>query len=108
MPSYHPARLDDPTALSRRQIEQARKAEAANALEVFRYGLGARARADMDRHDTQAVSDANDAVVSSELDFLDHYLPRVGTSATKVETVARGAQRAAIIHDRRFLRRFGR
>jgi hypothetical protein len=108
MPSYHPARLDDPTTLSRRQIEQARKAEAANALEVFRYGLGARARAEMEIHDSLALADANDAIVSLELDSLDRHLRRVGTSATKVEIVARGAQRAAIINDRRLLRRFGR
>jgi hypothetical protein len=105
---FLPAPLDNESGFSRRQIDQARKAEAANALEVFRYGLGAQARARMDEHDTQALDDANDAVVSSELNFLDRYLPRVGTSATKVEIVARGAQRAAMLNDRRLLRRFGR
>jgi hypothetical protein len=105
---FHLARLDDPTVLSRRQLDQARKAEAATALEVHRYGLGARARADMSILDTQALDDANDAVVTSELDALDRYMPRVGTSATKVEIVARGAQRVAIINDRRLLRQFGR
>lgn len=107
MPSFHPARLDDSTALSRRQIEQARKAEAANALEVFRYGLGAQARAQIDIHDTQALADANRAAVSEEMDLLDYGLSRAGTSAAKVEITARAAQRMATINDRRILRRFG-
>jgi hypothetical protein len=107
MPSYLPARLDDPTGLSRRQIEQARKAEATNALEVFRYGLGAQARAQMDIHDSQALADANRAAVSEEMDLVDHGLKRAGASATKVEIVARAAQRMATITDRRIMGRFG-
>jgi hypothetical protein len=107
MPSYHPARLDDPTALSRRQIEQARKAEATNALEVFRYGLGAQARAQIDIHDSQALADANRAAVSEELDLLDYGLSRAGASAAKVEITARAVQRMGTINDRRIMGRFG-
>jgi hypothetical protein len=105
--SFHPARLDDLAALSRRQIEQARKAEAANAIEVFRYGLGAKARAHIDMHDSQALADANRAAVSAEMDVLDYGLSRSGGSAAKVEITARAVQRMAIINDRRILRRFG-
>lgn len=107
MSPYHPARLDDPAGLSRRQIEQARRAEAANTLEVFRYGLGARARAQIDIHDSQALADANRAAVSTEMDLLDYGLSRAGMSAAKVEITARAVQRMAIINDRRILRRFG-
>jgi hypothetical protein len=104
---FLPAPLDDLTALSRRQIEQARKAEAANALEVFRYGLGAQARAQIDMHDSQALADANRAAVSEEMDLLDYGLSRAGTSAAKVEITARAVQRMSILNDRRILRRFG-
>jgi hypothetical protein len=107
VPPYHPARLDDLTALSRRQIAQARQAEAANALEVFRYSLGARARGQIDMHDSQALADATRAAVSEEMDLLDYGLSRAGGSAAKVEITARAAQRMATINDRRLMRRFG-
>jgi hypothetical protein len=103
---YHPARLDDPAGRSRRQIEQARKAEAANDFQVFLYGLGTRARSLMDQHDSRAGADANRAAVSEEMDLLDYGLSRAGTSAAKVEMVARAAQRLATSNDRRITRRF--
>lgn len=104
---YHPARLDDPIGLTRRQIDQARKAEASNAMEVFRYGLGSQGRAQIDIYDSQALADANRAAVCEEMDLLDYGLSRAGTSAAKVEIVARAAQRMATVNDRRIMRRFG-
>lgn len=107
MPSYHPALLDSPTALSRRQLEEARKAQASNSLEVFRYGLGAQARAQIDIHDSQALADANRAAVSEEMDLLDYGLSRAGASTAKVEITARAVQRMGTINDRRITNRFG-
>jgi hypothetical protein len=107
MPSYHLAPLDSPTGLSRRQVEQARRAQADNALEAFRYGLGAQARAQIDVHDSQALADANRAAVSAELDLLDYGLSRAGASAAKVEITARAVQRMGTINDRRITGRFG-
>ncbi len=107
MPSSLPAPLDSPTGLNRRQIEQARKAQADNALEAFRYGLGAHARAQIDIHDSQALADANRAAVTEELDLLDYGLSRAGASAAKVEITARAVQRMGTINDRRIMGRFG-
>jgi hypothetical protein len=105
--SFLPAGPDDQTGLSRRQVAQARQAEASTALEVFRYGLGARARAQMDICDSQALADANRAAVSEEMDLLDYGLSRAGTLAAKVEMTARAAQRMSLINDRRIMRKFG-
>jgi hypothetical protein len=93
--------------LTRRQLEQANKAEANTALELHRYRLGAQFRAQIDICDSQALADANQAAVASEMDVLDYGLSRAGTSAAKVEMTARAAQRMAVLTDRRINRRFG-
>jgi hypothetical protein len=76
-------------------------------LELHRYGLAARFRAQVDIYDSQALADANRAAVSEEMDLVDYGLSRAGTSAAKVEMTARAAQRMATINDRRIMRRFG-
>lgn len=105
--SFLPVPTDDDSGLNRRQVVQARKAETATALELHRYGLGARFRAQVDVYDSQALADANRAAVSEEMDLVDYGLSRAGTSAAKVEMTARAAQRMAAINDRRIMRRFG-
>lgn len=107
MSSLHPARLDDQTGLSSRQVAKARRAQADAVLEVFHYGLGAQMRADFDRHDSQSVADASAAALESEMELLDRGMARVGMSAAKVELVARHVERLARINDRRLTRRFG-
>lgn len=104
---FLPVPTDDDSGLNRRQVVQARKAEAATALELHRYGLAARFRAQVDIYDSQALADANRAAVSEEMDLVDYGLSRAGTSAAKVEMTARAAQRMATINDRRIMRRFG-
>lgn len=106
MSSLLPARLDDQPDLTRRQIAQARRAEASATLEVFRYSLGARARSQMDQCDSQAAGDASQTALESELDLLDYGLARAGTSAAKIELCARHVERLATINDRRITRRF--
>jgi hypothetical protein len=105
--SLFPALLDDDTGMSRRQVEKARRAQTEQTLEVFRYGLGAHARAQIDQHDSQAIGDASQAALNAEMDLLDYGLSRAGTSAAKVELVSRHVQRMATINDRRIIRRFG-
>jgi hypothetical protein len=102
-----PATLNDDTGLTSRQIEKARRAQADQALEVFRYGLGAHARAQIDQHDSQAIADASKVALDEEMDLLDYGLARAGSSAAKVELVARHVQRMAAINDSRITRRFG-
>jgi hypothetical protein len=105
--SFLPVPTDDDSGLNRRQVVQARKAEASTALELYRYGLGARFRAQVDIYDSQALADANRAAVSEEMDLVEYGLSRAGTSAAKIEMTARAAQRMATINDRRIMRRFG-
>ena len=105
--SFLPVPTDDDSGLNRRQVVQARKAEASTALELHRYGLGARFRAQVDIYDSQALADANRAAVCEEMDLVDYGLSRAGISAAKIEMTARAAQRMATINDRRIMRRFG-
>lgn len=106
--SFLPARIDDePGGLSPRQLTRARRAQASSELEVFRYGLGVRARSQIDQLDSEAVADASRTAFEEECDLLDYGLARAGQSAAKVELVARHVQRLATINDRRITRRFG-
>lgn len=105
--SLLPAPLDDDTGLTGRQLKQARHAQASSSLEVFRYGLGARARAEIDRIDSQAVADATRAAMDAELDLVDYGMSRAGQSAVKAEIVARHVHRLGHVNDRRLIRRFG-
>jgi len=100
---FLPAPTDDDSGLNRR----ARKAEASTALELHRYRLGARFRAQVDIYESQALADANRAAVCEEMDLVDYGLSRAGTSAAKIEMTARAAQRMATINERRIMRRFG-
>lgn len=110
-----PARLDDDrslsvqqsSGLSRRQLREAQRAQASSSLEVFRYGLGAHARAEIDRIDSETVADAHRAAAKEELDFVDDYLERVGQSKLKSELVARHVKRLSDINDQRLTQRFG-
>jgi len=106
--SLLPAPLDDDMGgLSARQLIKARRAQASSELEVFRFGLGVRARAQIDQLDTQAVADASRAALEAECDLLDYGLARAGQSAAKAALVARHVERIATINDRRITRRFG-
>ena len=53
--SFLPVPTDDDSGLNRRQVAQAQKDRAATALELHRYGLGARFRAQVDIYDGQAL-----------------------------------------------------
>jgi hypothetical protein len=106
--SMHPARLDDETGLTPRQMAKAQRAATSTALEVFRYGLDARAQAECSQHDTLALADASRTALTEEMDLLDYGLARAGGSAAKAELVARAVQRMAAIDDRQLTRRFGR
>ena len=90
-----------------RELAKARRAQASSELELFRYGLVARTRAEMDRIDSQAVADASRTALEEEMDLLDYGMARAGTSAAKLDLVARHVNRMAIIDDRRITRRFG-
>lgn len=94
-------------AVSSRQLAKARRAQEGTELVVFEHTLQAQALADMDRADTQAVTDATRTALEEEMDLLDYGLARTNGSAAKAELVARHVNRLAAINDRRLTRRFG-
>ncbi len=103
-----PAPLDDETGwLTTRQLAKARRAQAGAELELFRYGLAARTRAEADRLDSQAVADASRTALELEIDLLDYGLARAGQSAAKLELVSRKVELLANANSRRIARRFG-
>jgi hypothetical protein len=105
--SLLPAPLDDDPRASTRQLAQARRAQARSELELFRYSLGARARAEIDRMDSQAAADALRVALDEELDTLEYGLARAGQSVVKTELVARKVEMLANTNNHRFMRRFG-
>jgi hypothetical protein len=107
MPRSLDVQLADEVGLSSRQVAAARRSEASQALEVHRYSLGARARAEIDMIDSQAVADASRTALDEEVGLLEYGLARAGGSAAKTELVARHVERMAAINDRRITRRFG-
>lgn len=101
-----PARLDD-GGLSARQVEKARRMQASTELEVFRHMLDARALADIDALDSQALADASRAALDEEIGLMDYGLARAGQSPAKAALVAQHVERLARINNRRITRRFG-
>ena len=105
---FLPTPFDDETGwLTTRQMAKARRAQSAAELELFRYGLTARLRADMDRLDSQAITDASREALDLEIDLLDYGMARAGQSATKLELVRRRVELVSNINSRRIARRFG-
>jgi hypothetical protein len=98
---------DESGPFSRRQLAAAQRIQASTELELYRYFLEARALADCDRFDTQAVADATRCALDEEIALLDLGLAQAGQSAAKLALVARHVERLANINDRRISRRFG-
>jgi hypothetical protein len=105
--SLLPAPLDKELGQTPRQLAQAKRAQAKTELELFRYSLGARARAQIDQLDSQAVADATRTALEEEMNLLDYGLSRSAGSAAKAELVARHVNRLAVTNDRRLTNRFG-
>jgi hypothetical protein len=105
--SLLPVPFDDGQGPTPRHVAKARRAKEASDLEVYRYSLGARARAQIDQYDSQAAGDASRTALEEEMDLLDYGLSRTGGSAAKAELVARHVSRLATINDRRITQRFG-
>jgi hypothetical protein len=105
--SLLPERPNDDIGLSPRQVAKARRAQENTEIRVFGYALEARAHAEIDMIDSQAVADASRTALEAEVDLLEYGLARAGGSAAKTELVARHVERMAAINDRRITRRFG-
>jgi hypothetical protein len=104
---FLPAPLDNESGFSRRQLDQLQKAEAANELVIRRYGMGARARSEMEQHDVWAGHDAAHAAVKAELKLLREGLLEAAGSVAGVELVAEWVSQLSSSNHRRYGRRFG-
>ncbi|HSZ05440.1 MAG TPA: hypothetical protein VK778_09600 [Solirubrobacteraceae bacterium] len=107
MSPFLPAPLDSESGFNRRQLDQLRRAEAANELEIRRYGMAARARSEMDQLDTWAGHDAADTAATAELKLLRKGLLEAAGSAAGVELVASWVNQFSSSNHRRYGRRFG-
>ena len=95
---------DPPTG---RDLARAARDRSRAELAIYRHGLGARYRAEADRLDAQALSDAAQTSLEEELNLLDYGLRRAAGSAAKAELVARKVEMLSSINNRRIGRRFG-
>jgi hypothetical protein len=106
--SLYPVPLDDdPDRPSRQVAKAARQAKESNALEVYRYELGASAKAQIAEADAWAAHDAAQAALESELSLLHDGLCKASGSAAGTELVARWVGHLANSDHRRFSRQFG-
>jgi hypothetical protein len=77
-------------------------------MDTYRHGLEAAMKAEFDRQDGQAVSDAIRSSLDEELDLLEWGLHRAEGSTAKIELVARKVNMLSQLNDRRLTRRFSR
>jgi hypothetical protein len=98
--ALHPVPINSDGLPSARQLGVARRAQTKTELEVFRYGLGAQAQAQIDQIDSEALDDATRAAMECELGLLDDGLTKAGASPAKAAIVARHVERNVTINDR--------
>jgi hypothetical protein len=92
---------------AKRQLARVHSAQLSTNLAVFRHGLDAKAMAEMDAQDSQAIGDAARTALDEELGVLRDGLALAGQSAASVELVSRKVELIANINNRRITRRFG-
>ena len=105
--SLLPAVRDDGVGLTPRQLARATRAQRSTELQIFEHGLAARYKAEADRIDSQALSDAARAALEEELDLLDYGLSRANGSAARLELVSRKVNILSTANNSRLIRRFG-
>ncbi len=106
--SRYPVPFDDLPDLPSQPISKAaRKAKESNELEVYRYGLGAGARAQMDQFDSEAAHDAADAAMKAGLRLLKNGLREAGGSPTAAVIVGEWTADLQNANQKRYRRRFG-
>jgi hypothetical protein len=98
--------FDDPGGRPSRHVGKAQRIIEKAELETFRYGTGARMRADFDRADSRATGDAYQAALDSELGLLTWGIRRAGPSPAALELVAHRINGLRAANDDRLYRRF--
>jgi hypothetical protein len=107
MPRY-PVPFDDLPDLPSQPISKAaRKAKESNEMVVYRYGLGAGARAQMYQYDVEAAHEAADTAMKASLCLLTNGLREAGGSPTGAEIVGQWLAELQNANQKGFRRRFG-
>jgi hypothetical protein len=90
-----------------KQVARAVEKRRQQELAVFEHGLDAAFLSEIDRLDTQALSDAVKTSLEEEIGVLDWGLERAAGSAAKAELVSRRVAMQSNINSARIARRFG-
>lgn len=96
-----------PLSPNSRQVTKAAKAQERTELAVFEHHLQARYLAEIERIDTEALSDVVKAALDEELTTLDYGLELAAGSTAKAELVSRLVSLQSKIDGARIARRFG-
>lgn len=108
MSPFRPASNASQTGgLTSRQLEQARKVEADNALAVHSFRHGAHARTQIGIANIEMLVEINDVGATCEMELVDRLLERAAGSPVKLAIAGRAVQRASIMVDRSIMRDFG-
>jgi hypothetical protein len=106
--SRFPVPFDDLPNLPSQPVSKAdRKIKKVNEKEVYRYGLGAGARSQMDQFDSESAHDAADTAMKASLRLLRNGLREAGGSPTGAEIVGQWVAELQGANQKRFRRRFG-
>lgn len=106
--SRYPVPFDDLPDLPSQPISKAaRKSKESNEQEVYRYGLGAAARSQMDQFDSEAAHDAADTAMKASLRLLRNGLREAGGSPAAAAIVGEWVAETQNANQKRYRRRFG-
>jgi hypothetical protein len=90
-----------------RQLARAVQAQEKTELAIYQHHLEARYLAEIDRIDSQAISDVAKAALEEEMNTLDWGLGQAAGSQAKAELVSRMVSLQSKIDSARIARRFG-
>jgi hypothetical protein len=106
--SRYPVPFDDLPNLPSQPISKAaQKVREINEREVYRYGLGAAARSQMDQYDSEAAHDAADTAMKASLRLLRNGLREAGGSPAGAAIVGQWEAELQSANLKRYRRRFG-
>jgi hypothetical protein len=101
-----PARLADSVRPSRQLVRAARATQRAE-LSIYEHQLAAGVEVACDQIDSRAIADVTRTALEEEMNVLDEFTERAGSSRAKRELVARMVTQQSRIDIARIGRRFG-
>jgi hypothetical protein len=105
--AFLPARIDDGSGLTPRQLTRAKRVQADTDLAIYEHSQRSRALTEIDQIDSENTGDAVSTSMEVEIEVLDRGMSRAGQSIAKQQIVANAVTRLSRFNNRRQLRRFG-